>query len=68
MANSRTLYVPLHLPIKSTLAMIQRELKYREIVDFKVEDDWLELTHEPMCHESKAELLDQIDRGYYEEA
>lgn len=61
MANTRTLYVPLHLPLKATLPMIERELKYREIVDFKVEDDWLELTHEPMCHESKAELLSCIE-------
>lgn len=68
MANSRTLYVPLHLPIQATLMMIQRELKYREVVSFKVEEDWLELTHEPMCHESKAELLDRADRGLHEEA
>lgn len=61
MANSRTLYVPLHLPIQATLMMIQRELKYREVVSFKVEDDWLELTHEPLCHESKAELLSCIE-------
>lgn len=61
MAGSRTLYVPLHLPLTATVPMIQRELKYREIVSFKVEDDWLELTHEPMCHESKAELLSCIE-------
>lgn len=59
--SSRTLYVPMHLPIKTTLSMIQRELKYREVVSFKVEDNWLELTHEPMCHESKAELLSCLE-------
>lgn len=61
MADVRVLYVPTHLPLKATLPMIQRELKYREIVDFKVGDDWLELTHEPLCHESKAELLSCIE-------
>lgn len=59
--SSRTLYVPMHLPIKATLSMIQRELKYREIISFKVEDNWLQLTHEPMCHESKVELVSCIE-------
>lgn len=59
--TQRTLYVPLHLPIKTTLSMIERELKYREVVSFKVEENWIELTHEPICHESKAELLSCIE-------
>lgn len=59
--SQRTLYVPIHLPIKSTLSMIQRELKYREVVSFKIEDNWIEITHEPMCHESKVELFSCIE-------
>lgn len=59
--TQRTLHVPIHLPIKPTLSMIQRELKYREVVSFKIEDNWIEITHEPMCHESKAELVSCIE-------
>jgi hypothetical protein len=59
--SQRTLYVPIHLPLQATHAMIERELKYREVVSFKTNRSWIELVHEPMCHESKAELLSCIE-------
>lgn len=55
------LYVPMHLPIKATLAMIERETAYREAVSIRVGRHSLMIEHEPLSHESKAEMLSMIE-------
>lgn len=57
----RCLYVPLSLPLRFTRPMIARELRYREVLSFKVETNLLVIEHDELSHESKAELLSCIE-------
>lgn len=55
------LYVPAHLPIKQTLAMIQRETAYRDVIRVEVVGNFLEIEHERMSRENVAEMLSCIE-------
>lgn len=56
-----TLYVPLHLPILQSRTMLERELRYREILSAQVTRHSLIIEHERMSHESASEILSCIE-------
>jgi hypothetical protein len=43
-----TLLVPIHLPIKQTKGMVERELRFRNVLSVKVGQTFMEIEHEPM--------------------
>lgn len=55
------LYVPLHLPVKATRPMIERETDCREVTRVEVVGSFLEIEHERMSRENMAELLSCIE-------
>ena len=56
-----TLFIPLHLPVGTIHSMLNRELRYRNVLSVKVGKTIMEVEHEAMSHESKAELLSCIE-------
>lgn len=56
-----TLYVPLHLPMRVTRNMLERELHCREVLGVKVTAKSLIIEHGRMSHESASELLSCIE-------
>lgn len=55
------LMVPLHLPVRSTAPMIHRETSLRRVTRVEIVGNFLEIEHERMTHEDKAELLSCIE-------
>jgi hypothetical protein len=56
-----TLFIPLHLPTGAIHSMLNRELKYRDVLSVKVDKTIMTVEHEAMSHESAAELLSCIE-------
>lgn len=61
MMGSRTLYVPLGLPVNVTRPMIERELKFREVVSLKLNRYSIEIEHTELSQESKADMMSCIE-------
>ena len=58
----KTLYIPLHLPLRVARDLLSREVGLREVTSVKVTRHCMVIEHERMSYEAAAELLSLLEQ------